>query len=194
MPDKDVFTDRERAMESAYFQKKDQELIEKLRQRAALDDERRKLSEELGNLDEELIDALQNLGFTRETLPLLHLTPLVQMAWAEGKVTDSERKLIFEIAEKHGISKETPAYQKLNEWLENQPPEQFFEHARTAIYLVNQTLPPEKQVVTTGDILTYCTRIAEASGGLLGIGNKISPEERDLMQKIITQLQREEKG
>jgi hypothetical protein len=189
-----VFADRQRAMESSYFQKKDQELIEKLRQRAALDEERRKLSEELGNLDEELIDALQNLGFTRETLPLLHLSPLVQMAWAEGKVTDSERKLIFEIAEKHGISKGTPAYQKLDEWLESQPPEQFFEHARTAIYLVNQTLPPDKQVVTTGDILAYCTRIAEASGGILGIGNKVSPEERGLLEKIIAQLKREEKG
>ena len=193
MPDKDVFGDRERAMESAYFQKKDQELIEKLRERATLDEERRKLSEELGNLDEELIEALQNLGFTRETLPLLHLTPLVQMAWAEGKVTDNEGNLIFEIAQKHGISKETKAYQKLNEWLENKPSEQFFEHARTAIYLVNQTLPPEKQAVTTGDILTYCTRIAEASGGILGIGNKVSPEERELLEKIEERLRNKRK-
>jgi hypothetical protein len=188
MPDKDVFSDRERAMESAYFQKKDQELIEKLRQRAALENERRQISEELGNLDEELIDALQNLGFTRETLPLLHLTPLVQMAWAEGKVTGSERNLIFEIAQKHGVSGETPAFQKLNEWLEYKPSEQFFEHARTAIYLVNQTLPPDKQAVTTDDILTYCTRIAEASGGILGVGKKVSPEERELLEKIVAKL------
>jgi hypothetical protein len=193
MPDKDMFADRERAMESAYFQKKDQELIEKLRLRAALENERRQLTEELGNLDEELIDALQKLGFTRETLPLLHLTPLVQMAWAEGKVTVGERNLINEIAQKHGVSPETTAYQKLNEWLDIQPPEQFFENARTAIYLVNQTLPPEKQAVTTNDILTYCTRIAEASGGILGIGNKVSPEERDLLGKIEERLRNKQK-
>ena len=193
MPEKDIIADRERALESAYFQKKDQELIEKLRQRAALENERRQLSEELGNLDEELIEALQNLGFTRETLPLLHLTPLVQMAWAEGKVTVSERNLIFEIAERHGISKDTTAYQKLNEWLENKPSEQFFEHARTAIYLVNQTLPTEKQAVTTDDLLTYCMRIAEASGGILGIGNKVSPEERELLEKIEERLRNKRK-
>jgi hypothetical protein len=190
MSDKNIFTDRERALEGAYFQKRDQELVEKLRRRAALEAERRQIAEELGNIDEELIDGLQQLGFTRENLKLLHLVPLVQMAWSEGKVTPRERELIYEIAQSRGITPGAPTYQQLNEWLDRRPPQQFFENALTAIYILNQTLPKEEQAITTEDLLAYCTRIAEASGGVLGFGNKVSEEERKQLEQIIAELTR----
>jgi hypothetical protein len=194
MPDRDAFADRERAIEEAYFLKKEQELIEKLRRRAALEAERRKIAEELGVIDQEVIEALQDLGFTRETMPLLPLAPLVQVAWAEGGVTQRERELIFEIARSRGITAGSPADQRLTEWLDHKPSDEFFDSTLLAIRIVNQTLPPEQQTITSRDLLTYCASIAEASGGILGLGNKISEEERRLLAHIATELAQNREG
>jgi hypothetical protein len=43
------------------------------------------------------------LGYVPETVMLLHLVPLVQMAWADGGVSNPERALIVEAARAPGI-------------------------------------------------------------------------------------------
>jgi hypothetical protein len=42
------------------------------------------------------------LGYVPETVMPLHLVPLVQMAWADGGVSDLERALIVEAARARG--------------------------------------------------------------------------------------------
>ena len=100
MPNDNPLGDRGRAIEDDYFRKRDRELIEKMRRASADEDMRRDLSSRTGLLDPEMLQELQALGFTPETAALL---PLVQMAWAEGGVSDAERKLIVQIARTRGI-------------------------------------------------------------------------------------------
>jgi tellurite resistance protein len=185
MPDRDIFSERERALEGAYFKKKDQELIEKLRRRTVLEAERRKISEEMGFLDEEIIEALQRLGYTRDTWRLLYLAPLVEVAWADGYMTDPERKVIFEIAQAHKITPDTPAYRQLEEWLNEKPSDQFLESSLRAVSVVNFALPPEQQLLTNDDLLAHAARIARASGG---IGGMISDEEQKMLDHISAEL------
>ena len=77
MSDKDVFKDREKAMEDTYFHNQDQELIAKMKIRILREEERRKLAQAAHTDDSEIIDVLQELGYTVETLPVLFLMPVM---------------------------------------------------------------------------------------------------------------------
>jgi hypothetical protein len=189
MSDKDAFADRKRALEEEYFQKKERELIEKLHRRAALEAERRTLSEIIGVRDQEVLNDLQELGYTPETLNLLHLVPLVQVAWAEGKVSGRERELILEAAAARGVREGSTAYQKLNEWLAKRPDDEFFDKTLAIIAAIIQSLPAEKRAADESNLLSHCERIAEASGGILGIG-RVSDEERKALEQIANELER----
>ncbi|HWP44332.1 MAG TPA: hypothetical protein VNO14_13895 [Blastocatellia bacterium] len=190
MPEKDAFADRRRALEEEYFQKKEKELIEKLHRRAALEAERRKLSEMIGVSDQDILNDLQELGYTAETLNLLHLVPLVQVAWAEGEVSSRERELILEAAIARGIKEGSAAYEKLNGWLTKRPDEEFFEETLRIIAAIIESLPAEKRAAGESNLLSHCERIAEASGGILGIG-RVSDEERKALKRIASELERD---
>ena len=94
----DALTRRGRALEEEYFWKKDQQLIEKLRQAAAAERDKRDMGAKIGIDDPETLQELQALGFTPDTVILLPLVPVVQMAWADGSVAAKERALILELA------------------------------------------------------------------------------------------------
>jgi hypothetical protein len=113
--ERDAWADRGRALEEEYFRKHEQELIEKLRRRAAAETTRQQLGEQAGVADEEILQDLENLGYTPETVSLLHLVPLVHLAWAEGGVSDRERELIVQAARARGIEAGTPADAQLTE-------------------------------------------------------------------------------
>ena len=102
-------SDRKRANEEDYFQKKDRELIEQMRQRAKAQQQLRELGEQVGVADPELSRELADLGFTLETVKLLPLIPVLEMAWAEGGVTDAERKTVVDVARGCGIEARSTA-------------------------------------------------------------------------------------
>jgi ADP-ribose pyrophosphatase YjhB (NUDIX family) len=187
MSEKNIFEEREKGFEEEYFLRKERELIEKLHQRQAHDAARRQMAEATGIKDEEVLAALQDLGYTPETVSLLHLAPFVQVAWAEGGVSDKERELIFEAAQSRGITPGTPAHAQLTAWLEQPPPAEFFENTLRAINIFLAALPAEQQTDTRQSLLNYCTQIAAASGGFLGFGS-VSDEERMLIARIATEL------
>src|SRR5499426_4716149 len=129
MAERDKFAEREHWLEEEYFGKKNQELIQKLRARRARETDRQKMAEMMGVDDQEVLEALQDLGYTSETIPLLHIVPLVEVAWAEGGVADRERDMIYKIAQARGVQPETAAHELLSHWLENKPSDRFFENS-----------------------------------------------------------------
>ena len=102
MPDHDAFAKRGRALEEDYFRRKDRELIEKIRQAAATEQVRKDLGRQAGLDDPQLLQELHDLGFTPDTVGLLPLVPIIQMAWAEGGITKAERELILRLARSRG--------------------------------------------------------------------------------------------
>jgi hypothetical protein len=187
--DRDAFAARGRALEEEYFRKREQELIEKLRRRAAAEAERHRLGEQAGVADEEILQDLQELGYTTETVILLHLVPLVQMAWAEGGVSDKERALIVEAARARGVEAGSPADRQLAEWLTSRPSERLFERTLRAIRAFLQARPAPEREATQRELLSYSAAIASASGGVLGFG-AVSAEERALLARLSNELER----
>lgn len=184
--------DRERALEDEYFWRKDRELIERLRDKGRLEDERRLMHEQLGDVEEQVLTDLQTEGFAPENLGLLHLIPLVEVAWAEGEVTPRERELVLALAARRGIGENSPAYRQLTEWLERRPDDHFFDTAYEAIRGMLSKQDAAEREKTEHDLLEWATKIAEATGGILGMA-PVCRDERECIERIaasITDTQR----
>jgi hypothetical protein len=179
-----------RSHEEDYFLKKDRELIQKIQEREKAERELRELGERVGITDPEISRELADLGFTTETVKLLPLIPVLEMAWAEGGVTDAERKMVVEVARTRGIEAESAADRQLSEWLGRRPAEAVF---RRAGRLINALFASGGRVsLTPDDIINYCEAIAEASGGIFGI-RRVSAEERTTLGRIAGEIKSRQK-
>jgi hypothetical protein len=186
MPD-DALSKRGRALEDEYFRKKDQQLIERMRQAGATERGRRDLGAKIGIDDPEMLKELQALGFTPDTVILLPLVPVVQMAWADGSVAPAERALIVKLARSRGITDGSPADRQLSDWLTRQPGPQVFASAMRLIRGMLAAQPAGHPDLTADELVRSAESIAAASGGIFGI-NRISAEERALLTKIAAAL------
>lgn len=185
--DDDALSGRKRKHEEEYFRKQDQELIERMRRATAAAQARRDLADKTGLHDAAFLDELEALGFTPGTLQLLPLVPLVQVAWAEGGVSDAERKQIVALARARGIEPGSAADAQLDAWLAARPPEYMFSGATRLIRAMFAAQSSEMQDLDADDLVKYCESIAAASGGILGL-RRVSPEERAALTEIANQL------
>lgn len=189
MVDKDAFAERGRSLEEEYFRRKEKEVIEKLRRKAEADDQRRRLGEKAGVADADVLRDLQELGYTAETVMLLHLVPLIQTAWAEGGVSQKERDLILKAARARGVEAGSAADAQLNRWLAQRPPDDLFEKTLRAIRTILQAQPEDARAASERDLLSLATAIASASGGIVGFG-AVSEEERQILARISGELEK----
>ena len=187
MPMDDAIANRGRALEDDYFRKKDQEPVERMRRAAAEADAREGLSARTGLDDPEMLQELSALGFTPDTVGLLPLLPLVQVAWAEGGVTELERRTVNTLARARGIAEGSLADRQLAEWLTTRPAEQVFARATRLIAAMLEAQGSEPGALTADDLVKYCEKIAGASGGVFGI-KKISDDERALIAALAAGL------
>ena len=187
MSEGDFLDDRRRASEDDYFRKKDRELVEKMRAAAAADLAKSELSARTGLSDPALLAELAALGFTPETVSVLPLVPIVEMAWAEGGVSAAERKLLVTLARSRGIAEGSPADLQLADWLARQPSPAVFERATRLIRAMLDTGSPAGGKLSADELIKYSESIAAASGGVLGFG-KVSAEERATLARIVAAL------
>lgn len=187
MSEKNIFAEREHWLEEEYFRKQDQLLIEQIHQRKAKEDDRQRLIEITGLKDEDAITALQDLGYTSDTVELLHMLPLVEVAWASGAVTDKHRKAILKIARMRGIQANSASAEKLLRWLDEKPSEELFEASLHAIRLILESLPPEEQEYQREDLLARCNQIAHVLFGRFW-GHEVVQDEEQMIAHIAEEL------
>src|SRR6185369_10649168 len=180
---------RGRNLEDDYFLRKEKELIQKLRQHREAEAHRKELAARSGIANEEILKILQELGYTRDTVLLLHLVPLISVAWADDGVSGPERELIVEAARVRGIAEDSAGDKQLNDWLTNRPSDQFLNQTLRVISDLADTELPEERETRRQNLLGLANRVAEASGGILGLG-KISDEEQALLDRIARQLEK----
>jgi hypothetical protein len=190
MSNRETFDELRTAKEAQYFHKKEHELIEQLRRRAQREVERQEMAEATGIANEEVLQTLQELGYRRETIGLLHLVPLAQIAWASGSVTSQERKLVLQLSEWRGVEKGSPAWEQLNKWLDERPTDEFFLTTLRIIRHILDSDTGKPSVASRTDLISFCIRIARASGGFLGISGNISEEEQATLDQIADELTR----
>jgi AcrR family transcriptional regulator len=175
-----------RAHEDDYFRKKDRELLESLRKADQQARQRQALEQQTGIHDPETLRELSDLGFTLETIALLPLVPVLQVAWAESGISAAERRLIVDLARSRGIAAGSPADQQLSEWLDAKPSEATFQKA-TRLIAAMVDAPDHGIDFSPDQLIEQCDRIAHASGGIFGIG-AVSAEERAVLQQVAAAL------
>jgi len=127
--------------------------------------------------DPALVEQLVALGLTTETVAALSLTPLVEVAWADGKVDPHERKAVLEAAAQYGLTRQDISYLLLEGRLSERPAPTLQETWRAYMVMLTQILDSETMQNLRGDVMARARQVAETSGGLLGMGNKISKSE-----------------
>jgi hypothetical protein len=190
---KDLMKERGRGEEADHFRREDAKLIEKMRARARLDELAKALGAKLRVDDPELLRRVADLGLDQDTGAAILLAPLVQVAWAEGRVTEAERTVVLELAAARGVTAGTPVHDKLLEWLRQRPSEAVFETATEVMRAGFSLLPAEERDERVKSLVAACRRIAEASGGgglarLLGMGDAVSGDENAVLDAILTKL------
>ena len=178
---------RKREQEEDYFRKQDQELIERMRKASAAEASRRELGEKTGLSDPKLLSELEALGFTPETVILLPVLPILQVAWAQSGVSTAERELVVGYARQRGVAAGSAADGQLAEWLERKPSEAVFAGGTRLIRAMLGTNAPAAQDLNVDELLAHCQSIASASGGVLGIG-AVSGEEKEALGRISSAL------
>ena len=184
MSDSRVLRDREKALEDQFFQKHNEELKQKLRDKQNRD----KLQDELSRIkvfaNEATLDRMIELGLNVDTWAAVSLVPLVEVAWASGKVEAKERTAVLTAAEANGILPGSPSHQLLTSWLEAKPDARLVETWAGYVEQLCAQIPPAQQHALREELIGRARHVAEAAGGFLGLGNKVSPAEEAALEKL----------
>ena len=163
---KDMFRDRGRGEEEAYFRQQDAKLIAKLRQKAKFSEIAHALAEKLQVDEPELLERIQKLGVTLDTGSAFILAPLVEVAWVDGYVSPAERDTILQIARQRGVAPGSADHGQLIEWLDHRPSDEIFRTALEAIRVGLAVLPPDESQERIERMIKACEEVAEAAGGI----------------------------
>jgi putative NIF3 family GTP cyclohydrolase 1 type 2 len=189
---KGILGDREKALEDNYFRQEEAKLVEKLRQNARLDEIAAALRDKLQVDDPELLMRTRQLGVTVETAPAFFLAPLVQVAWAGGSVTSSERETVLGLARGREIDPASPAYAQLVSWLESKPSDELFDTALEVLRSGFSVLPPDERRARVTTLVDACHKVAEAAGShvatLLGMRQDVTRAEESVVETINNKL------
>ena len=114
----DAFSKRRQAFEEEFFNKYNQKLVDKLRVTLEKQHTREELEQLTGIHDPAVLDTLMALHVDKSTFAAFGLYPLVEVAWADGKVDEKERQAFIAAAAEHGITPGSFAHTALEEFMQ----------------------------------------------------------------------------
>jgi hypothetical protein len=179
--------ERGKSLEEAFFKKQHEEQLAKLRVKQEQVEAREALAAASGITDDvNLLDRLAALGIRAETLAALTLIPLVEVAWADGKMEARERDAILRGAESSGIEPGSASYGLLEIWTRDRPAPELMDSWKSYIGALAGELSADQKWHLEEKIVGRARSVAESAGGFLGLGSKVSPEE----ERVLGELER----
>jgi hypothetical protein len=174
---------RRKALEDAFFTKRDQELLEKLRERQDHEDSKEMLSRLAGTVDDAILDRILLVGIRPETYAALAYIPMIVVAWADGVLDLKERKAVLETAEQAGVAPGSPGYVLLQGWLDQEPPGNLLEAWKAYTAALCQGLEAPEREKLRDHVLEGARKVGNAAGGILGMG-AISKREKVVIKEL----------
>jgi hypothetical protein len=176
--------ERRKALEDEFFSKQDQKIRARLRERLESQAHREALARASGISDAGVLDRLVELGLGGDTVAALALVPLVDVAWADGHMDEREHRAVRVAARERGIDDASPAGLLLEGWLSTRPPERLREAWVGYVRALCEKLAPGERERLRDEVLGRARAVAEAAGGFLGLGARISQAERDELARL----------
>lgn len=173
----DPFEQRRRGLEEAFFKERDQQLLARLRAELEALERRQQLAQVSGIQDPKVLDDLVQVGVGPETLVVLRLVPLVEVAWSDGTVASAERTAILNAAAAIQVHPGSPAYELLDRWLTERPDAQLVKAWKEYVRELVQRLPADSVDAMRRETIDRCQQVAAAAGGFLGLASVSSIEQ-----------------
>jgi hypothetical protein len=180
----EILGGRRRALEESFFAKQNEKLRRALREHEGAKARKEALSAASGITEDAVLEELIGLDIGAETVAALALVPLLEVAWADGSIDDKERGAILSAAEEAGLEKQSASYQLLEGWLAVRPQRKVVAAWKDYVASLASTLSAEAKTALKQDLLGRARRVAEAAGGFLGHGNKISSSEQAILEEL----------
>ena len=131
-----------------------------------------------------MLDHLLSLGVNAETALAMSMLPLVRVAWADGAIDAKEREALMRAVEERGMHPGTPGHKLLSNWLEHKPSQAIQAAWEKYIQSLWPSLEPRERDELRERLLRLARGVAEAAGGFLGLGSKISPAEKSVLEEL----------
>ncbi|HYX36380.1 MAG TPA: hypothetical protein VE954_25015 [Oligoflexus sp.] len=173
-----------RSLEEEFFARQNQELMQKLRAQKTRAETKTQLSQYSGIKDDSVLESLLNQNIQPSTLVALTFVPLILTAWADRTMETAERNAILKAMAEQGIDVNHAAYELLSDWLKEAPGPHLFETWKTYVKGLGQTMERTAFLNLKTQIMQRTRSVAEAAGGYLGLGSKVSAIEKEQMTQL----------
>ncbi|MBR0654102.1 tellurite resistance TerB family protein [Plastoroseomonas arctica] len=181
-----ILGEREKALEDAFFARHNQALVQKLRDEDQAKTRRAAIAAASGITDEALLDKLAEMKIGPEMLAAIAYVPLVLIAWADGSLDAREREAVLAGAKEGGLDEHPEARGLLDAWLAAPPPPSLLVAWRGYVQAIAATMSVTERDSLRREILGRARRVAEATGGFLGLGGKVSAAEEAVLANLDT--------
>jgi hypothetical protein len=185
---KDIFQKRGMYLEEEYHRKKEFELLEKLKGVFQKKMDKDSLREASGVTDEQLLDRMVEIQLKGEMMAAFQLYPLVEIAWADGDLSEREARSVLAAGEEHGIRPGTKAHEMLDRRLHIGPDPE----VRKIWFLyadeLRKNLTPNELTTFRTDLLERARAVVASTGHLERLLVDVGGERRILaaIEKALT--------
>lgn len=176
--------DRRTGLEEAFFARQNEELRRRIVEAEAQDDARHALADASHIQDTGVLNRLLELGIGAETLSAMTLVPLVLVAWADGGLSDLERKAVMDAAAKEGIHPRGPGYALLQGWLRSKPGPNLMAVWKDYVQALARPLDLTARRELEHHVMDQARKVADATGGFLGLTSRVSAIESALLSEL----------
>jgi hypothetical protein len=173
---------RGRVIEELFFFKQNSVLIEKKLQLQKLERDLKTIAGISGISNEDVLRKLVELNVQVEVLATLLVIPLIEVAWADGKIKEGEREAILKAAESTGVHGGPHHSGLFEHWLEAGPPKGFLESWIFYMQGLCRLLSESERQALESDILQRARTVAEAGGA--GSKSKVSRKKSDVLLQL----------
>lgn len=180
----DFMEDRRRALEEAFFAQHNEVLLRRMREADTTASRRQAIAAASGIADEAVLDRLLGLNMSSETAAALAMVPLVMVAWADGDIDERERVAILGGAVDAGLDEQSASYELLGQWLREPPSPELLAAWKIYVAAVAGALDDAGRRALKGELLGRARTVAEAAGGFLGVGRRVSPAEDAVLKQL----------
>ncbi len=173
-----------RKLEDLFFLRQDAILTEEYHRMEAMKETKEALARVSGISNDAILETLVQMNIRPEVLASLALIPLIEVAWADGSVDEREKVAILDAAAKTFFAKDSIDFALLKQWMEHRPSRELLDAWTHYIQGLCETLTSEQKNNLKHELIGHARQIAQAAGGFLGFGSKISDAEHRVLDRL----------
>jgi hypothetical protein len=133
------------------------------------------------------VEELHASGFRPSNVALLDVLPLVELAWADGRVSPRERQIVTAAAARRRDVRGS-AHTQLAAWLAQRPPDRVFRACRDTLRRSMQDRARSAAAHMRATLESEIALLVSSAGGLLGTDQPVTEEQRTIIRHLFADL------